>query len=451
MPDLLSMLRLANIFSPTGQQTNQQFPVGSIGGPSVSPMQQQGGNEPDLMQMIQGLLSPRDEQFNNFQQMISSMPQRSQYEPNKLRKISAAIAGMGTGGPVGIANGQVVGYRSNIPEGLKVQQAINEEPYSRALTDWSNKIDPIAKATTLEQQRNVGDRQTAIGALQRKTARDTLDERVRKDMAAEEDKDLDRAIREMRAEVYKYKAEHPNSVFKEDNEGNIIAIDPSNPKAIYVTDPSGNKIKSSKLPDADRINLQLKNELTKIGARGEESRETEGFRQANRKELESGRQINRLELKSTPGPAKPASAMTPSAQNTARVNKAIDIVSQHPELKTYFVYGGNGKPTGELTSPKDPNEPGFQMTQRLMSPNQGDIKLTPDVKSQSSSQSTKEVTGSDVKPPIKIYESDVLKQARKDLKPGYVLVTKDGGLTVMQMPSEKIKDLKPESGYVVIK
>ena len=137
------MLKLANIFSPSGQTTQQNFPVGSVGGPQDMLHQNTADNsQPDLMSTIQGLLNPKDQQFQNFSDLINQMPQRQNYQPSKLRQVAGAIAGMGAGGPVGITNGQVVGYKSNIPEGRKVQESITDEPYNKALSDWQTKVKP---------------------------------------------------------------------------------------------------------------------------------------------------------------------------------------------------------------------------------------------------------------------------------------------------------------------
>src|SRR5258708_6749717 len=152
--NLLDMLKQANIFSPTGQDNNQQFPVGSIGGPQVdpsvsqSPLQQQGGGM-DINAAIQSMLNPRDEQFQNYAQLIQSMPQRSQFpEPGLWTKIRAHLAGMGA---------------NNSEQAGQVREGIENDKYYEALSDWNAQLKPRQEISQMEQTRNVGNRATALG------------------------------------------------------------------------------------------------------------------------------------------------------------------------------------------------------------------------------------------------------------------------------------------------
>lgn len=435
--DLLSMLKLSNIFSPTGQDSQQQFPVGSIGGPQVNQINQQQG--PDLNTVIQELLNPKDQQFQDYADLIRTMPKREDYKPSIWRKIAAAGANLGTATPSAYSHGAALGYNANIPEGLKAQESVLNEPYNRAISDWQTQLDPMSKISQMEQTRNVGNRATALGTLQRQTQQEAQDEKERANLEKERQGREKIDIQKERADAYvkskQFAMDHPEYKPFVDEDGNLILYNPQDPTA----EPIETGVK--KLSEMEKIDLGVQGELKKIKARGSESRQTEGFKQANRKEMETGRQINRLELKATPsGNSAANKPLTPAAEKTARQNKAIDILSQHPELKPYFVYGGNKQPTGELAVPPKGKETdaGFQIAQRLMG-KAADIKLTPDINPQLNIQpSSRELT----RP-----EDPKIKAAKSKVEAGYILIT-DGKSFGQIKPSDMSK---LPAGWAVVK
>lgn len=448
----LNLLKLANIFG-TGT-TQPTFPSG--GNSMMDTQPSSGSNQQiDLMSVIQNLLNPKDEQFNKFNDVINAMPQRSQYQPGKLRNIGAAMAGLGTGGPAGITNGQVVGYKSNIPEGIATQQAIRNEPYNKALSDWSNAAEPRAKMAQMEQSRNVNDRQLGLGALSSQRAQEKLDESERAALEKEAQGRKKLEISEERKDAYvaskKFMMDHPNHKPFVDENGDLFLYNPQDPNAKPVS--TGLK----KLSEMEKIDLGVQGQLKEITARGAESRKTDAQRAQEASDLEKQRYPN--------GRPKPGSTLatrdlttkplTPSAQSTDKINKAIAIINEHPELKQYFVYGGNKKPTGELINTPTENQPkadGFSIAQRLMGKD-SDISLGIDVnpslniQPSSVNQPTRELT----RPTNQSVESPQLASAKKKLEAGYVLITRDGGKTFSQIPVANINKLKPESGWVVVK
>ena len=450
------MLKTANIFSPTGQMNQQQFPVGSIGGPQIDPSVAQPNNQPqgglDLSSAIQGMLNPRDEQFQNYAQLIQSMPQRSQYEPDMLHKIGGFLAGIGSGGPVGISNGAVLGYQSNIPAGLKAQSAIKDEKYNEALNDWANKLEPTGKISQMEQNRNVGNRATALGELSRQQSQEKIDALAKQNETKNEQNQQNIDIRRAREESYvkakQFGLDHPKYDKFVDENGSLVFINPLDPTATPID--SGVK----KLSEMEKIDLGVQGDLKKIAARSSSSQQLEGAKQANRKEMENTRQINRLGLKETPSgnvtSASGTKPLTPSAQRTDRQNKAIDIISQRPELAKYFVYGTNKIPTGELLTPQDSDPRDLEFINSQMKA--GDIKLgssgiiPPEVNPQLNV--TQPQTRTLERPGT---ESPVLQSSRKKLEAGYVLITRDGGKTFSQIPASNVSKLKPELGWVVVK
>lgn len=447
MMDLLSMLKLSNIFSPSGQMAQQQFPVGSIGGP-IDQSGQVNNQEPDLMSAIQNLLNPKDEQFQNFSDLISSMPKRTDYQPSKFRQISAAIAGMGTGSPVGIDKGAVLGFKSNIPEGLKVQQAINEEPYAKALSDWSLKTKPQQEIAQMEQTRNVGNRATALGTLQRQQAQEALDEKERANLEKEQQGRDKIAIAAERADAYvkakNFAIEHPAYKPFVDEDGNLVLYNP--------TDPTSKPIETGvkKLSDMEKIDLQVQGQIKVANIKAAATKDLEGVRQANRKEIEGTRQINRLQLKTTPsGNVSISKPLTPAATATERINKAIEIINARPELNKYFVVGGNKKPTGEIQEPKggDPKDLEFiraQMGAKDISlPASGKIpaEVNPKLNIAPTVQPNRELSRN---PTV---EDPRIKAARTKVESGYVLIT--DGKSFGQVKPDDISKLP--KGWMVVK
>jgi hypothetical protein len=403
------------------------------------------------MSTIQALLNPKEQQFQNFSDLINQMPQRSQYQPSKFRQVAAAIAGMGAGGPVGITNGQVVGYKSNIPEGQKIQQSIKDQPYNQALSDWANKLEPTEKIAQMESTRNVNLRQLGLGEQARIQNQQKIDETERKNKAAEDAKDADRAIRQQRADVYEYKAKNPNLIIKEDSSGNLIGIDPSTGKSDSILDTDGNPVKSAIMTDAEKLKQIQENKEKEITLRGTQSRLTEGFKQSNRVENEAGRQINRLQLKQTPSGGTPNTAggakpLSPSAERTSQQNKAVGIINEHPELKVYFEMGGNKLPTGQLIAPKDPNDAGYAIAQRLMG-KQENIKLGSDINPKLNVEPSSATQPTAPNRELARPEDPKIKAARAKVESGYVLIT-DGKSFGQVKPEDTAKLPK---GWMVVK
>jgi hypothetical protein len=369
--DLYSMLKLANIFSPSGQPTQQNFPVGSVGGPQLPQMDQNtaDNSQPDLMSTIQGLLNPKDQQFQNFSDLINQMPQRQNYQPSKLRQIAGAIAGMGTGSPVGIANGQVVGYKSNIPEGRKVQESITDEPYNKALSDWQTKVKPEQEIAQMEANRNVNLRQIGLGELSRQQQQQKIDAAAKQNEVKNEQNQQNIDIRRAREESYvkakQFQMDHPTFKSVADENGDLYFWDPQNPTAKPVS--SGLK----QITPLEKIDFQVQGTLKEIEARTSGSQTLESQKQANRKELESSKQIDKLELKrevpgkapssTTAGGTKP---LLPTQQKVDVINRAQKLISDRPDLKGYVVFDKNN--AGNITGVRIPPSGYFGNEQKRM-------------------------------------------------------------------------------------
>ncbi len=329
----LNLLKLLDVISPGGNSSV----MGNIGQQPQQPQNPMGIDDQALMQM----LNPKDEQFDRFTSLINQIPQRQNYQPSMGRKIAGFVAGLGTGGAQGISGGQPIGYKSDIPEGLKVQQNINDMPYNRAVNDWLSQTGPTLEAAKMENTRNVNSR---IGASNVRSAQIREEGESRKrnwDFVREGDLEEKRRqtdekieISRQRAAAYKFDKEHPNHVYKEDNDGNIFSVNPKDDTIQYLFDENGSKIKSKNLSDEMKMKISHENRMGEIGARGQESRKTEILRQTDKKELE--------EVKTREAPKRAAAKATDKPQSETQkkagnFNRATQYLNSHPDAKGYIL------------------------------------------------------------------------------------------------------------------
>lgn len=402
MGSILRYLKLANVFAP---DLNAAAPT-EVVAPSgqMSPVAQQDQISPLVQQMLQ----PDRAQFDQLVNHIDSMPVRT--EPGRLKKIQAGIATLATDDPRG---------KEQIRDSVKYGR------YNREYSDWKDRYDPRLEVSKLENTRNTNDRQVGANILRDTQASKKLDE-----TKAENKRDFDIAQEKLkvsrdRAATYRYRTENPSKIIKINDSGELIAIHPVTGEADPVIDEEGNPVKSSSLTDAEKIKLNIQGRLTTISASGDEARKTEGVRQAGRLEAEADRQLNRLELKSTPAASSDSETkpLTPAAARTDRINKIINLVTQDPSLKKYFVYGGNKAPTGEMVKPKDGFDAEYQKAKDSIEGKSTDIKLkseslqkitNPD---SSSTKPTSKTSSSQTKPTV----NDYISAAKRKVEPGNLL------------------------------
>jgi hypothetical protein len=377
---MIDMMRLSDILS----QINPNALKSS--GPQPSPNMPYGGAQQqptvqndDMMQQILQLFQPNEEQFNNLSNTVGAMPQRSQYQPGLMDKISAYAAGLGTGaGAAGHYGGVPVGFQGDVPGGIKLQKAMLDEPYNKTMNDWEKKVEPLGKLASLEGSRNVNSRITGTSMMNNERM---LRQQDLQQGRAEAKNDIDREKLEIQrglAKIKEYKMMHPDLKSVTDDQGMLILWNPQD----GTTTETG--IDTGKMSDADKIDAQIegrlkvaqeqhKSRLSEIGARGGETRKNEENRQENRKELES--------IKSTTKTEKP---QTPAAERTDRINRVISIVNQNPALSKYFVFTGGNVPTGMMVEPtgKDVDLTEYERAKGMLEARTGDIKLPSSNKSQ---------------------------------------------------------------------
>jgi len=366
---MIDMMRLSDILSQinpnalksSGPQPSPNMPYGGV-------QQQPAVQNDDMMQQILQLFQPNEEQFNNLSNTVGAMPQRSQYQPGLMDKISAYAAGLGTGsGAAGHYGGVPVGFQGDVPGGIKLQKSMLDEPYNKAMNDWKEKVEPLGKLAQLEGTRNVNSRITGTSMMNNERL---LRQQDLQQSRAENKNDIDREKLEIQrglAKIKEYKMMHPDLKSVTDDQGMLILWNPQD----GTTTETG--IDTGKMSDADKIVAQIscrlkvvqqehKNRLSEIGARGAQSRET--------KETIPGK------AESTPKVAgeKP---LTPAAERTDRVNRVISIINQNPALGKYFVFTGGNVPTGMMIEPtgKDVDLVEYERAKGMLEARTGDISL----------------------------------------------------------------------------
>lgn len=335
MPDynadtILRLLRMRNTFgnppvtpSMPAEDPNMAMRPDEFVGPLQSDAQQ---------------LGPASSAFNT---LAGQYPSYEDYKPSGLRRVGSALIGIG--------------------QGPQAQEAFLRGPHNRAVADWKNKIGASQAAANLERYadaNNITERRIAsqTGVAERKAdiAERAQTEKERANLVNEE-------TRRKRADVYAFKAQHPNWIMKTREDGRIIAINPMNPEQTTDTGIDG-----TQLSDMDKISLNLDASLQKIGATGEQTRQTEGVRQTGRESLEGIRQEGKTELegvkqtgreklvtkrgeearttKKTPGApsiVKGEKAELPTQTRVRVINKATQVRNEHPEWNKWINIKGN--------------------------------------------------------------------------------------------------------------
>jgi hypothetical protein len=234
------------------------------------------GQEDEITKLVGKLYTPGHEISDKFNEVWNQMPQRE--KPSVLRRIVASMVGINGG-----------------PEKAK---EIVDEPYNEKMGEWTNKLKMLQPLLGDERYSNANERMLATSAASQLTANRRIDETIRKDKATEDINKEKLAVTKDRAAVYRYKAEHPDHKFQEDENGDLMALDPSSGTMHYVLNDDGVPVKSLKnLDQAEKTKLQIQGAIDAARARGIEERKTETTRQAGRIDLEKQKQQGRIEIK----------------------------------------------------------------------------------------------------------------------------------------------------------
>lgn len=314
-------LRMRNLFDPNNQTNIPSFNP-NLTTPDFSPQPQpQMPESNDISSRMRQLYNPESSASDRLNKTIDEYPTHD--NPSIMRRIGASLAGVGYGPEAG--------------------QEILDSPFKEKLVDWKNKIQPIENAATLEKSNNTNERMAAHQIIADQLSREAEQHRVEKN-------ERDAKIKEDRAAVYRMKAEDPN--YKFDFKG----------PTVIRTDKQGNvldtKISTGSLSDTDKLEMSQTNALERIGATGEQNRQTEETRQTGRETL---KEQGAWKIYNVPDETDPTK------------QKAVQINEYTGEVRPVKIQGGVNKPSG-LGSQAKPELPSQTKTKRLNKVNQALIE-----------------------------------------------------------------------------
>lgn len=288
---------------------DQLFPAESWA-PQVDNGQMSPYGDDYIKQRLEQLYTPEHTMSDRLDEMLRNFPQRNQ--PGLGRSIIASIAGFG-GGP-------------------QAAEDVQYAPYNRELKDWQAQYAPTYQAATNERYENVNERNFANQEVSRELQERKQTEQERAAGVKEQQANEKIEISRTRAAAYDFKQRNPQMKLQEDDKGNLIGVNPITRESQYILDPNtGAPVKSAKLPDEDRINLQIQGRLKvasaqhdyrteEIGTRGEEARKT-------------------LKERTKLGGTAAAKPLSPAAVKVDRYNRARQLADQNPDWKDAIILG----------------------------------------------------------------------------------------------------------------
>jgi hypothetical protein len=326
-----------------------------------------GAALPSIAQKMAQMYTPESQASDKYNQMIDAYPNREDTKPGFWRSLGSAI----------------VDYTKGPQRG----QAFYDQPYQDKLTDWKNQIGPAGTAANLERNQNVNERQMSY-----QTASNTLKEQSQAEKERTDTANL--KIKQQRADIYDWKAKHPNMKIVFPKGGNIQAIDQTTGQTIDLGVPTGS------LSDADKYDLQQTNAIARIDETGSQARQTEGVKQGNREDSQDRRAWSIINIPDPDNPgqqksvwgnsithetmpitmggkdvglvSKPGSMKPETAKNKKdkEYNAASQIKNTDPELGQFIKMDSPSNGTFEITQPSDPKFFGYGMGHKGPTPEQ---------------------------------------------------------------------------------
>lgn len=308
----LPSLRARQLFAPQGVNSPTTPNQGV-----VSPTAQDTGElgNYDVAQRMQQLYQPRTAASTAYLNQMNQMPQRVQ--PGALRRIGATLAGLGTGGPSGIAHGSPIGYQGNPNAALQTSQNVLNAPYNQAMQDWQERSQAMLPAMQLENQQNLSQRQVAENVIQRELEQKRLNEIQRENMHKDLEAEERTKIMRDRGDAYAFARRNPTWKPFAQPGGNLLFINPTDPTQVYDTGYN-----SGKMTDQDKMDFGLAaglkkiaatgaNQLANIGARGEQAQELQETKGQQTQANIAARGAEQRKTKTTaPAPITPKTTVT---------------------------------------------------------------------------------------------------------------------------------------------
>lgn len=336
MPSFLDPLRMRSLFG--GENTfgpppmGNDLPVqGGFGGNmqpppinpfgAANPMGQPGMESPDeynVSDRMKELYTPEHDASDKLSALIDAYPQRE--KAGMLKKIATAIVG-------GI-------------QGPQAALTMFDRPHQTAVEDWKNKVGPTSRAAELERGNNANERTLAYN-----TVAQELREQAQRHTEA---KDAEKAkIAQQRADVYQYKAEHPNMGF------NVKG------PTVLVTDPATGKVTDTKIPTGnmstlDKLHLQHELKGEEIEQKGDiDSRHIAERGDESRKTVETRGDEARKTKSTVSGSAKGAGNKDelPTQTRVRQFNAARQLWNTRPELRPFIKVGNPASNDFSVTPP----------------------------------------------------------------------------------------------------
>ena len=273
----------------------------------------QGPPEMDAGARMRELYKPSTGASDRFDQMIAQYPQED--KPSWLRRIGAMLV--------------------DYTKGSKQGQEFFHEPYNQKVEEWKNKIGPAQQSANLERYENVNQRTLAYQTIATELREKAQEAKERNDVANTQ-------IRQHRADIYAFKAMHPNFKFIMPKGGNVMAMDPATGQSHDTGIPTGS------LTELDKMNIGQDQALERIGETGAQARQTEGVRQEGRLEAIDARGEQARQTRATPVGGK---SELPTQYRVRVVNAAAQLKNSRPELAKFIKVGVPGSNDIEIAKP----------------------------------------------------------------------------------------------------
>ncbi len=308
LDNLRRLAKLSQIFDPN--QMQEQAPVDMA--PQVTPDMMPPPNiemmppQPGMMGMEEPNQPFYDQDAENrINDLLSTMPVRQ--DPTMLNRIGSAMTG--------------------IAHGPEAQKTFLNRKHDTAMQDWNAKFKPSMEAANLERYGNANKRLIASQEETARKNRKVEEDRDRRLTEQERQNKENESTRAIRAKAYDYRARNPNHILKEDESGHIIAVDPITNKTTYLLDDLGQKIKSSKMPEEDKVNLQITGAERVARVRGAEARSTKATTSGD------------------------SNGDSPNQQKIAQYLRAREYFNQNPAIQKFLKLGDPGTNDFQLVGP----------------------------------------------------------------------------------------------------
>ncbi len=271
--------------------------------PIQAPPNSEGNGMNDIAARMAQLYHPETDNIDLLNETINKYPTRE--HPSVKRRVGGAILG-------GLTSiGSL--YNGSADTGRSVYDDVTGKTrYDEDVKDWNNKIKPIESAANTERQNNSNERQMAYQTISEQLRSDALVHKQNND-------EVKAGIAQQRADIYAYKATHPNVKF--DFSGTTIKV--TDPATGQVTDTG---IETGKMSQLDKMNLAHENKIVEQTHAGEVAKEV--------KQVIPGKNTTPTQPVNKP--------MTPTQSKMDQTMKANNIKNTRPDLAPFITIQGNG-------------------------------------------------------------------------------------------------------------